>query len=197
MPGSAYRYTSYGYNLLGVVLEAAAGKSFEQCLRDEVTGPLGLASIALDDPAPIVPGRLRLLREDGRRDSQRGGQRQQLQVALRGLLGSAEDLVRFASAFSKPGFLGRPMLEATFTPQTLASGKPTNVGLGWRIDVTEEDRRFYHHGGTITGGRAFLLVLPEQKVSVALLANFLARYDHKEALQIASRFAQAVPQGRP
>ena len=110
-------------------------------------------------------------------------------MASGGLLGSAADLVRFAAALEKPSFLGKRMVETMYTPQRLTGGKATNVGLGWRIDTTEDGKVYYHHGGAITGGRAFLLVLPDQRVSIALLANFLARYDQKEALSIAHRFA--------
>lgn len=46
------------------------------------------------------------------------------------------------------------------------------------------------HGGTITGGRALVLVLPEQRVSVALLANLLVRCDEKGLLAIARRFVR-------
>jgi CubicO group peptidase (beta-lactamase class C family) len=63
-----------------------------------------------------------------------------------------------------------------------------NVGLGWRVDTADDGLRYYHHGGTITGGRAFVLVLPEQRVAVAMLTNMLVRFDQAEALAIARRF---------
>ncbi len=40
-PGSAWRY-SLGIDVIGGVLEAAAGKSLAQILQDEIAGPLGL-----------------------------------------------------------------------------------------------------------------------------------------------------------
>ena len=41
-PGSAWLY-SLGIDVIGAVLEAATGKTLDQIVRDEVTGPLGLA----------------------------------------------------------------------------------------------------------------------------------------------------------
>lgn len=185
-PGAKYHYTSYGYNLLGVVLEKAAGKSFADLLREEVAAPLKLETVALDDNAAIIPQRASFyegapLRNAAENDSS-------YKWPSGGLVASAEDLVRFASAYLQPGFIDDALLRATFTPQTLADGKATNVGLGWRINKTDDGLLYYHHGGTISGGRAFVLVLPEKKIAVAILTNMLVRYDEKEALAIARRF---------
>ena len=188
-PGTTYHYTSYGFNLLGVVLEKAGGKPFGELLADEVTRPLALASVALDDNAAIIPGRTSFydrakegapIRNAAENDSS-------YKWPSGGLVASAEDLVRFANAWLKPGYLPKPILTATFTPQHLADGKATNVGLGWRINKTDDGLTYYHHGGTITGGRAFLLVVPEKRVAVAILTNLLVRYDEKEALALARR----------
>ncbi|HEY0139780.1 MAG TPA: serine hydrolase domain-containing protein [Thermoanaerobaculia bacterium] len=189
-PGTTYHYTSYGYNLLGVVLEKAGGKPFADLLADEVTKPLKLESVVLDDNATIVPGRASFydrakedapVRNAAENDSS-------YKWPSGGLVASAEDLVRFSHAWLQPGYLPQPILTATFTPQLLADGKATNVGLGWRINKTDDGLTYYHHGGTITGGRAFVLVIPEKKVAVAILTNMLVRYDEKEALAIARRY---------
>lgn len=185
-PGTSYHYTSYGYNLLGVVCEKAAGKPFETLLAEEVTTPLKLATVALDDNAKLLPGRASFydgppLRNAAENDSS-------YKWPSGGLIASAEDLVRFGGAWLQPGWLPQPILQQTFTPQTLADGKATNVGLGWRINRTDDGLLYYHHGGTITGGRAFLLVLPEKKIVVAIVTNLLVRYDEKEALAIARRY---------
>lgn len=189
-PGTAYNYTSYGFNLLGVAIESASKKSFGDALRDEVTAPLGLKSVVLDEPAAIIPGRTAFYerRADGTLVNAPAND-SSYKWPSGGVLSSAEDLVLFASAHLQPGFLQKATLAQMFTPQKLADGKATNVGLGWRVDTTEDGVRYWHHGGTITGGRAFVLVLPEERVAVALLANLLVRYDQKELLAIARHFA--------
>lgn len=190
-PGTAYTYTSYGYNLLGVALEKAGGKDFGALLAQEVTTPLGLTTVALDDNAAVVRGRTSFydrasetapIRNANPNDSS-------YKWPSGGIIASAEDIVLFASAWLRPGFLPEALLSETFTPQKLANGTATNVGLGWRIGRTADGTTYYHHGGTITGGRAFVLVLPEKRIAVAILANLLVRYDENEALAIANQFA--------
>lgn len=75
-----------------------------------------------------------------------------------------------------------------FTPQKLTSGAETGVGLGWRIGKDPQGKRVYHHGGTIDGGRAMVMVYPDQDVVVVLLANALARFGEKEAMELAQFF---------
>jgi CubicO group peptidase (beta-lactamase class C family) len=57
-PGTAYRYTSYGYNLLGAVIEGASGKSYGEYMRETVWTPLGMTSTRLDDPRALIPHRV-------------------------------------------------------------------------------------------------------------------------------------------
>ena len=58
-PGTRYRYTSYGFNLLGAVIEGASGKSYGEYMTENVWKPLGMNATALDDPLKIVPNRVK------------------------------------------------------------------------------------------------------------------------------------------
>jgi len=80
-------------------------------------------------------------------------------------------------------------LDVMFTPQRLKNGDSTGVGIGWRIDKDGQERRRFHHGGTIEGGGAIVLALPDDDVAVAIITNQLPRFSETDASQIASWFA--------
>src|SRR5690606_28843322 len=44
-PGTADAYSNVGYTLLGEVIEARAGKTFERVVRDDLAAPLGVTRI--------------------------------------------------------------------------------------------------------------------------------------------------------
>ena len=46
-PGSAYAYSNFGYCVLGRVIEAASGQTYQQFVRSQLTGPAGAASLEL------------------------------------------------------------------------------------------------------------------------------------------------------
>jgi CubicO group peptidase (beta-lactamase class C family) len=56
-PGDKYAYNNSGYFLLGVVVEKASGKNYEQALQDMILTPLGLADTGYDWSKTIIPRR--------------------------------------------------------------------------------------------------------------------------------------------
>lgn len=191
-PGSAYLYSSYGYNLLGAVVEGAAGKDFGTAVDELVIRPLGMASTSLDEPARIVERRVRFYRReaDGTLYNERAID-SSYKWPSAGYLSTASDLVRFASAHLGDGYLKPETRSLLFTSQRTSKGEETGVGLGWRIGKDAAGRRILHHGGAIEGGRAFLLLYPDEKIAVAILANLSgARFAEGEAQKLAELFLE-------
>jgi CubicO group peptidase (beta-lactamase class C family) len=70
-----------------------------------------------------------------------------------------------------PKLLSPEVIKVLTTPQRLKSGTQTIVGIAWRIEVDSKGRRIVHHGGTIEGGRTFVIIFPEQDLIIAVCAN--------------------------
>jgi CubicO group peptidase (beta-lactamase class C family) len=65
-----------------------------------------------------------------------------------------------------------------WTPQRLESGAPTTYGFGWgirNVSLGGEDEgpntRMISHGGTVLGGQASLMILPDEDLVVAVMMN--------------------------
>lgn len=66
IPGSKFHYSSYGFNLLGGVIAAAAGEEYHVFLKRQVLDRLGLKDTCFDSPFPIIDNRARqYCRQDG------------------------------------------------------------------------------------------------------------------------------------
>ena len=171
-PGTRYSYTTFGYTLLSQIIERAAGQPFLTYLEEQIFRPLGMRNTAFDRVDKIIANRSRCYDYD-----------RQAQVvnsafvdpsykwAGGGIVATAEDLVLFGTAFSKPGFLNAEVWQLMFTPQKTSDGKETIVGLGWRIAKDTQGRQLYHHAGNINGGRSVLMIYPESGLVIALLSN--------------------------
>jgi CubicO group peptidase (beta-lactamase class C family) len=188
-PGSRQSYSSYGFNLLAAVMEAAAGNEFRALVREEVTRPLGLTGTTVEASLRAGERPVGFYFKDG----------DTLAVAPMvdlsdrwpsgGYISTATDLVRFGMGILRDDFLSDASRVQLFTPQALATGNATNVGLAFRVATDSAGRRFVHHGGEAMGGRAFLLVYPDHGVVVAMLANqSFARFREHEAGRIARMF---------
>lgn len=186
-PGTRYVYSSYGYNLIGAVLEAATRRPYTELFRQQIVGPLRLVATVPD--SSNLPERARLY------DVDTAGTVRDAQVddlsgrwPSGGLLSSTDDLARFAQALFTPGFLTQGSLDQMFTPQHLSSGASTGVGIGWRIATDSAGRTYWHHGGTSNGGSAFLLIYPAEHVVVAMASNAFTGWGQPQAMAVAQVF---------
>ena len=189
-PGTKYGYSSYGYNLLGVVLEGAGGESFNDLLRSRVLEPLAIDGIQPDWRHAVIPDRTAFYYAN----PETGAVQHELptdssfKFPSGGLLGTSEAVAKLLAAFLEPGFFKGATLEKVFTPQPNAGDGDMRVGLGWRIQEDAAGRPIIHHGGAIAGGRAFVLGYPEEDLGVVLLANSYSRFGFEEAQRLAEPF---------
>lgn len=201
-PGEAYSYTTFGFTLAGVAMEAATGESFEDLLRAEVLEPLGLETIVVDDYRAIVPDRAAPYDPPAPTDGEGASVRNAAplnsayKVPGGGLIGSAPDIARFGGAHVDDAFLGEAMHAEVFTSQVDGAGEPTRVGLAWRATRDGAGQLIYHHGGSQQGCRAALLVYPEHRVAVAVMSNLTGtpRAIERLAMEIAAPFLARVPE---
>ena len=188
-PGTSYSYSSYGWNLVSAVVEGASRTEFLTYMQREIFEPLNLRNTAADHVDAIIPHRTGFYRrrEDGTL-VHASYQDNSYKWAGGGFLSNAEDLVRFGSAHLRPGFFSQRTLDLLFTSQRLRSGKDTGVGIAWRIGTDAKGRRIFHHGGSIDGGRAMVMMFPESRVVVAMLANLLADFGELDAQRLGDLF---------
>lgn len=179
-PGEQYFYTTYGYNVLGAVIERVTGKPFPDALQALVFAPAKMSETSFIEDAHTTTF------YDGASVAPAVDLSDRL--AAGAALSTARDLARFLIATT------RSPAEILTTSQKTNDGKPTNVGIGWRIAKDDRGRTFLHHGGQSTGGRAFVLVYPAERVGVAFVSNVGgAPFNEKNAAAIAARFLPAPP----
>jgi N-acyl-D-amino-acid deacylase len=198
-PGTATRYSNFGYVVLGLVIEHVTGQPYAQAVRAITLQPLGLGAIRLDVPRGkgYVPG-------EAHRYGPRGGEDRQgghllITMASGGWLASATDLVRFLIALDGargPRFLSRPMLRAmTALPSPPIRPRPDGsfFGLGWDQVRRTGQGPFYCKGGGLSGMRAHI-EHTEGGIDWALLWNG-GRNEKTTEEGTAEPFVQTIRQG--
>lgn len=170
-PGVRFHYTTYGYVLLGAVVEAASAVPFTEYLRERIFQPAGMDRIQADDVYSIIPNRTRGYRRYPT------GQLQNCSLADTsnkipggGLSSTVEDLVKFAAAVRRGALLKPDTVETMFTRQSLRDGSASGYGLGWGIANLEERKMVSHTGGQ-QGTSTMLAMLPREGVIVAVMCN--------------------------
>ena len=197
-PGTQYSYSSYGWNLLGAVVEGAAGIPFLQFMRDRVFEPLEMRHSMAGHTDSIISHRTAFYvrSQDDRRLVNAPFVDNSYKWASGGFLSTPEDLIRFGTAHLTFAVLEEPTLTEFFTSQMLRDGTETGYGIGWRIGVNEREERIVNHTGGSVGGTTVLLVNRDRGLVVAAVANISgARMGPQLATRIGELFLAEVPRG--
>ena len=172
-PGTRFSYSSYGWNLISAVIEAASGERFLDFMQKDVFGPAGMAHTGPDDAALIVPGRAHFYTRDSVTGAvvNAGFVDNSVKWAGGGFVSTAEDLVAFANALLEGRLLKPETRRLLWTSQKTADGKDTDYGMGFSVDRDARGRRRVRHSGGAQGGTANLVIYPDESLVVAMIVN--------------------------
>jgi CubicO group peptidase (beta-lactamase class C family) len=182
-PEARYTYSTYGYTLLGAVIEGASGLNFSDYMRERVFKPAAMTDTQFDDLYAIIRNRAEgytprvYARFDGnyRNDILMDAS---YKLPGGGFLSTAEDQARFAIAVQSGVLLKPETLKLMWTNQKTRDGRETGYGYGWyiggrpkRATSSTPNELSVSHGGVQAGFTADLWLLPEKKFAVAILTN--------------------------
>ena len=196
-PGTAFAYTSHGFNLISAAVAGAAGRPFLDYMRDAVFRPLGLGHTVADFVTPIIPGRTRYyVRDAGGRVVNAPFVNNSYKWAGGGFLSTTEDVLRFANAHLGKGFLSEASRELLFTEQKTRDGEGVGYGFGWFIGADRDGRRLLFHSGGSVGGTSLMVMQPDTGVVVVGLIN-LSGANNGVVREVLSLFVDAAAAAAP
>jgi serine beta-lactamase-like protein LACTB len=174
-PGTKMQYTSYGYILLGCVMEGASGTGYDHYMLQAIFEPAQMPATRLDDVFAIIPHRARGYRVSA------GGELQNavfVDVSNKppgsGINSSAKDMGNFVAALYSAKLVSKQTLDQMLAPATTRDGKSTIYGLGFfRGGPIGKYRELQEagHGGDQQGVNSMLYLLPEREFGVVILSN--------------------------
>lgn len=170
-PGTRYSYSSYGYNLLGAIIEAASGMSYGDYMRQNVWQPLGMTDTRMDDPLDIIPNRVRgyqLL--DGKVKNS-----EFIDISSRfaggGTRSTVTDLLKFAKGIMEQKLVTSDTMNLMTTSMSTRAGRLTNYGMGWETTPYNGRYMLVHSGGQ-QETRTLLYIVPTRKLAIAVGVNY-------------------------
>ncbi|WP_214067207.1 serine hydrolase domain-containing protein [Photorhabdus hainanensis] len=168
-PGEYYLYCNTGYNLLAEIVRVVSGKSLREYAEENVFAPLKMKdTFFYDDITEIIPDRAmgyaynkeshRWVRDD-LNDVVVGGS---------GLHSTVNDLCRWMRAFYSPSIVQDLLPQLSRTPD-LTNGNRNNYAYGFIISQ-REGQKIIQHGGSYTGFKSHVCILPDTKLGIAITA---------------------------
>jgi CubicO group peptidase (beta-lactamase class C family) len=155
-PGTAYRYSSYGFNMLSAAMTGASGEPFRELLQRLVFDPADMGGTFAEDPRQPNPLSSGFYLQTETRSFRAPYADNSYKVAGGGLLGRPWDLVRLGNALLTGTLLEPETWAELTTVVPLADGSTDHgYGIGFGIgEVQIGDRKIREvgHGGGSVGG---------------------------------------------
>jgi CubicO group peptidase (beta-lactamase class C family) len=170
-PGSRYLYTTYGYTLLGAVIEAASKQSYEAYMQEHIWDKACMKRTALEIRGKTAPDQSKLYRFDGENGIIED-EYTDLSVKYPGggLVSTAEDLLRFGDAFISGKLVSQKTIDRMLTVKEVPK-QSVPYALGWMVfDHPDWGKRIHNDGGQ-AGTSTTLDIYPEKGIVVAVLCN--------------------------
>ena len=186
-PGTEWRYSNYGFVLLGAVIERVSGRSYYDYVRDRIYAPAGMTRTGSEPEETPVPDRSigYTKRGPGQTWASNVNTLPYRGMAAGGGYSTTNDLLRFATALTS-----NRLLKAEHTT-LLTATKVATPGGSYGLGFMERDFngvRAFGHGGGAPGMNGELLIFPSGYV-VVVLANM----DPPAATEIARFIAARLP----
>ncbi|MEO3875431.1 serine hydrolase domain-containing protein [Nonomuraea sp. B12E4] len=180
-PGALFSYNNAGFVVLGRLAEVLRGDAWSRVARRWLVGPLGLGTVVtLPEQALLHRTAVGHVEGGGRLTPAPVWSLPRALDPAGGLAMSAGDLLEFARLHLRRGLarddtrlLSRASAEAMRTHQSAPpplSAFPGSYGLGMDLDHWDGGTVVGHAGATI-GQKAYLRMVPDADVAVALLTN--------------------------
>lgn len=170
-PGDQFSYTTYGYMLLGAVVQKAGGQKFADQARERIFEPLGMTSMQPDYQWIDIPHRtIGYRRFPERRLLPSKDTDVSWKLAGGGFISNIGDLTRFATGLLNQRLLSNATYETMWTPQKTSDGEETSYAFGFGSSQ-RNGLRHIGHSGSQEKTRTSMLIQPEAGRGVAIMCN--------------------------
>ncbi len=183
--GQTYSYQNVAYSIIGKVIEAETGKTYEAQMVDRVFNPLNMKTASIDYAS--------IMQNKNIAKPHKLKKRKWIPATITdtyynvapagGVNASITDMAKWMVALlgNRQDIISEETLDQLYKPYVKAPSKNRNYGrlhrlsnsyygLGWRVLHYPADTLIYH-GGYVNGYRSEIAVNPKEKIAVCILAN--------------------------
>jgi len=204
-PGTKFLYSTFGYTLLGCVVEGAARMPFDEYVAQNIFARAGMSHSLVDNHFLIIPGRTGFymrMSEDIYKSLPEAARRlvhvgeaynaslhdTSMKIPGGGFLSTSEDLVRFVLALEAGKLVKPETLQQMWTSQKTPDGQVTSYGLGWNVPQKEYAGKLMLHTGGQAGTSTVILYRRDLHLVIAVMLNM----DDVSALRMAGAVGELL-----
>lgn len=168
-PGERFHYSSFGYTLLGALIESLSAKDYLPYMQENLWQPLQMQSTYGEIADSLMPAKSHFYLPDG---TEAPAYDPSYSHPTGGLLSTAADLVRFGKTVAfDDAFISPALRKSLFTEETKTKKTGTAYNLGWYLHSDATLGPVTYHTGELPTTASLLLILPDHKLVLAIISN--------------------------
>ncbi len=170
-PGTNYNYASYGYTLLGLIIEKVSGLTFEDYMQKYIWNMAKMTNTGVDVYGVNEGNSSELYSRKNNGKTIKGKENNlSNRVPAGGFYTTIEDLLKFGNAVLNDSLIKRETLNRMRKRHSINTN--AKYGLGWYLYSPEPNEgKIIGHSGAQMGCSSQLLIYPEKEMVSAVLAN--------------------------
>jgi CubicO group peptidase (beta-lactamase class C family) len=166
-PDRRFSYSNTNYALLALVIEKATGQFYGDYLRQTFFEPLGMKDTYVFTPADSAKS-LPSFFYSGR---QYAFDFLDLVYGDKNIYSTVRDLLKWDQALHSGRLFKKETLDAAYAGYSFERPGVNNYGLGWRMFLLRNGKKFIYHNGWWHGNRTAFYRLIDENVTIIALSN--------------------------
>ncbi len=174
--GTKYFYTTYGYVILGKLIEDVTSMTYEAYMKTNIFDTAGMQNTVIEYVDEEYLNKSCLYHNNGKKAKE--GKQNDLsnRVPGGGYISTLEDLIRFGNALLDGKLLSQGSFEKMLEIQPVKYDG-NKYGLGWYLYAPPPNENLVvGHSGGQTGCTSQLMIVPKTKTVVVVLSNTSGTY---------------------
>ena len=170
-------YSNVNYSLLGKIIEAVSGISYEEYVAENIFKPLGMGS-SFADPTKasgLIDGYENWFGFNVRTANKfREAEDAWITVPAGYICASTADLGRYLQMYLNGGegiISAESINEMFYNSVDVEDDIPYSYGMGWTLTKEPLKRPVLRHSGLVENGMSCIFILPEDNIGVAIAIN--------------------------
>jgi CubicO group peptidase (beta-lactamase class C family) len=175
-PGSEYFYTSYGYVVLGRIIESVSGIRYGEFINTNILVPADMTKTSIEEYGLDYPNKS-CLYHNARRKAKPGDQNDlSNRVPGGGYQSTLNDLLKFGKALAEGRLISKSSLNEMIQSEAVEYDG-NKYALGWSLyGPPPYENLIIGHSGGQTGCTSQIMIIPKSKTVIVVLSNTSGTY---------------------
>ena len=171
-PGTQFAYSTYGYVILGILIEKVSQESYESYMQKNIWDKVNMEKTGIEKFGVNIEGKATFYHKD-KKGRIRPGEITNIsdRIPGGGIYSTATDLIKFGNAILDGSLISKASV--LLMQENLGLKKEGNgYGLGWYLYGNNPKLgNIFGHNGAQMGSSCWLMLLPDRNAVVTVVSN--------------------------